>query len=323
MVDPAGIHAFPGYRDAELPTATSFSEGKVRDIFYLGDDELVISTSDRISAFDRILGVVPLKGEVLNRLSVYWFGKTGDIIRNHLLATISPRAVLAAACHVIPVEAVVRGYLTGSAWRDYCAGRPISGISLPDGMRENQRFDTPLLTPSTKESDGLHDRPCSREEILAADIVPRGVWEQIEQTALQLFARGTEIAAKRGLILVDTKYEFGIRDGELYLIDELHTPDSSRYWFADTYRDRFDGGEYPNQLDKEYLRRWLMEQGFSGDGHPPEIPDTVMHEVSRRYQEAFELITGTEFKSLSLDSEAEKHKILSFVEERQDDQEDE
>jgi phosphoribosylaminoimidazole-succinocarboxamide synthase len=322
MVDPTRVAPFYGFRDAELPTATSFSEGKVRDIFYIGDDELVISTSDRISAFDRILGAVPVKGEVLNRLSVYWFGKTGDIIRNHLLATISPRAVLATACHVIPVEVVVRGYLTGSAWRDYSAGRAISGIELPAGMRENQRFDTPLLTPSTKESDGLHDRPCSRDEILAADIVPRTLWEQIEETALQLFARGSKLAAEQGLILVDTKYEFGIRDDELYLIDEIHTPDSSRYWFADSYQERFQEGEYPRQLDKEYLRRWLMEQGFSGDGNPPDIPQSVLHEVSRRYQEAFELITGTEFKSLSLDSEAEKQKILSFVEERQDDQDD-
>jgi phosphoribosylaminoimidazole-succinocarboxamide synthase len=322
MIDPAEAAPFPGFRDAEIPTATTFSEGKVRDIFYVGDDELVISTSDRISAFDRILGAVPFKGEVLNRLTVYWFGKTSDIIQNHLLATISPRAVLAAACHVIPVEVVVRGYLTGSAWRDYRAGRPVSGISLADGMRENQQFNEPLLTPSTKESDGLHDRPCSRDEILAAGVIDPDLWEQVEQTALRLFARGSELARRQGLILVDTKYEFGLRDDELYLIDEVHTPDSSRYWFADSYEQRFQRGEYPHQLDKEYLRRWLMEQGWSGEGHPPQIPASVLHEVSRRYQQAFERITGSEFKAMSTDCEAEKKKILSFVEERQDEEED-
>ena len=321
MVDPAGIAAFPGFSDLEVPSALTFSEGKVRDVFYL-DDEIVISTSDRISAFDRILGVVPFKGEILNRLSVFWFEATEDIIQNHLIATISPRAVLARSCHVVPVEVVVRGYLTGSAWRDYAAGRPVSGIELPAGMRENARFDQPLITPSTKESDGLHDRPCSRDEILAADVVERAVWEQIEEAAFALYRRGSDVAAERGLILVDTKYEFGIADGELYLIDELHTPDSSRYWYADTYQERFDAGSDQRKLDKEYLRKWLMERGWIGDGHPPLIPREVFDEVSRRYQTAFETITGTEFRSQSADIEAEKQKILLFIEERQDDDEE-
>jgi phosphoribosylaminoimidazole-succinocarboxamide synthase len=319
VVDPAGIEPFTGFKDSEIPTATNFSEGKVRDIFYLPDDEVVLSTSDRISAFDRILGAVPCKGEILNRLTTYWFGETEDIIENHLTAKLSPRAVVAVTCHVVPIEVVVRGYLCGSAWRDYKAGRAISGIELPAGMRENQQLEKPLITPSTKEVDG-HDRPCSREEILSADVVARSVWEQIEESALALYARGVERAREQGLILVDTKYEFGLADDELYLIDEVHTPDSSRYWFAEEYPARFDAGEKQRQLDKEYLRQWLLGQGFSGEGFPPQIPEEVFFEVSRRYQEAFEAITGKEFRPMSTDSEAERRKILSFIEERQDEE---
>lgn len=296
----------------------TFAQGKVRDIFYL-DDELVISASDRISAFDRILGLVPFKGEILNRLSVFWFEKTADIIPNHHLATISPRAILARKCRVIPVEVVVRGYLTGSAWRDYQAGRPISGITLPDGLRFNEKFETPLITPSTKESDGLHDRPCSRDEILEAGVVDEQTWAAIEEKALELYRRGSQIVAANGLILVDTKYEFGLADDELYLVDELHTPDSSRFWYADSYAQRFQAGEKQRKVDKEYLRQWLMEQGYQGDGRPPRIPQEVFLEVSRRYQQAFEAITGTEFHSQTTSSEAEKRKVLSFLQERQDD----
>lgn len=319
MVDPSTAVTFGGYQDMELPSGISYSQGKVRDIFYL-DDELIISTSDRISAFDQILGLVPLKGEVLNRISVFWFEHTSDIIPNHHLATLTPRAIVARKCQVIPVEVVVRGYLTGSAWRDYRAGRDVSGISLPDGMRFNERFPEPLVTPSTKESDGLHDRPCSREEIVSAGIVDEQLWNRIESTALALYARGAEIAAARGLILVDTKYEFGTVEGTLHLIDELHTPDSSRYWYADTYQELFAGGEKQRKLDKEYLRQWLMEQGYQGDGRPPAIPGEIFHEVSRRYQTAFETITGREFKSQSAGSESEKRKLLSFLDERQDEQ---
>ena len=296
----------------------TFAQGKVRDIFYL-DGELVISVSDRISAFDRILGLVPFKGEILNRLSVFWFEKTADVIPNHHLATISPRAILARKCRVIPVEVVVRGYLTGSAWRDYQADRPVSGITLPAGLRFNEKFETPIITPSTKESDGLHDRPCSREEVLEAGVVDEETWKAIEAKALELYRRGSEIVAANGLILVDTKYEFGLADGDLYLVDELHTPDSSRYWYADTYTERFEAGEKQRKVDKEYLRQWLMEQGYQGDGRPPRIPEEVLLEVSRRYQQAFEAITGIEFRSQTTSSEAEKRKVLSFLEERQDD----
>ncbi|MFW5688618.1 MAG: phosphoribosylaminoimidazolesuccinocarboxamide synthase [Spirochaetota bacterium] len=318
MVDPTNEPVFSGYQDVEVPSPMTFSQGKVRDIFYL-DDELVISTSDRISAFDQILGMVPFKGEILNRLSVWWFQKTVDVIPNHHLATISPRAILAKKCRVVPVEVVVRGYLTGSAWRDYQADRPISGIVLPPGMRFNEKFAEPLITPSTKESDGLHDRPCSRDEILEAGVVSPEVWRMIEEKALALYRRGVELVGAQGLILVDTKYEFGIADDELYLVDEVHTPDSSRFWFADTYAERFEAGEKQRKVDKEYLRQWLMEHSYQGEGRPPVIPPEVFHEVSRRYQHAFELITGQEFTSQTTSSEAEKRKVLSFLAERQDD----
>jgi phosphoribosylaminoimidazole-succinocarboxamide synthase len=289
----------------------------VRDVFDL-DSELVISTSDRISAFDQILGEVPCKGEILNRLSIFWFKHTKDIVPNHYVATVSPRAMLVKKCHVVPVEVVVRGYLTGSAWRVYLAGRPVSGLELPDDMKFNQKFDEPILTPSTKEVDGMHDRPVSRDEVIYSGVVDPELWSQIEETALRLYQRGQEIAAERGLILVDTKYEFGVLDDELYLVDELHTPDSSRYWFSDSYEELFEAGEKQRKVDKEYLRQWLMEQGYTGDGRPPEIPEEVFMEVARRYQSAFEVITGNEFSPNGTDPESEKRKILLFIEERQE-----
>jgi phosphoribosylaminoimidazole-succinocarboxamide synthase len=317
MREPMMNTCFSGFPEEELPSGVDFSQGKVRDIFDL-HDELIISTSDRISAFDRILGCVPFKGEILNRLSVFWFEKTEDIVANHLEATLSPRSMLVRKCKVVPIEVVVRGYLTGSAWRDYQESQTVSGIALPPGMRFNERFPEALLTPSTKESDGGHDRPVSREEILSARIVEEELWTKIEEAALALFERGRQIAAEHGLILVDTKYEFGVADGELLLIDEVHTPDSSRYWFADTYEELFEAGEKQRKLDKEYLRQWLMEQGFKGDGHPPVIPGEVYQEVSRRYQQAFEVITGTDFSPQGTNPEAERQKILSFIEERQE-----
>jgi phosphoribosylaminoimidazole-succinocarboxamide synthase len=317
VIEPSLDRCFPGFANAELPTGIDFFQGKVRDIFDL-DDELLISTSDRISAFDQILGQVPYKGEVLNRLSAFWFKATRDIVQNHFVAALSARAMLVKKCHVVPVEVVVRGFLTGSAWRDYLGGSAVSGIELPDDLRFNERFETPILTPSTKEGDGLHDRPVSRDEVIYSGIVDPVVWEQIEEIALRLYQRGTEIAAEQGLILVDTKYEFGLLDDEVVLVDELHTPDSSRYWFADTYDELFEAGEKQRKLDKEFLRQWLMEQGYSGDGHPPYIPDDVFLEVSRRYQRAYEVITGAEFMPQSTDPEAEKRKLLSFVEERQE-----
>lgn len=312
------LAVFPGFDTHEVPAGVSFTQGKVRDIFDLGD-ELLICTTDRISAFDRILGAVPYKGEVLNRLSLYWFEETADVVPSHIVARVSSRAVLVRKCAVLPVEVVVRGYLTGSAWRDYQAGRPVSGITLPAGMSFNERFDEPLVTPSTKEADGQHDRPVSRQELVASGVIDRRLWEQVESAALALYARGAELASERGLILVDTKYEFGTADGELCLIDELHTPDSSRFWFADTYDELFAAGEKQRKLDKEYLRQWLMERGYRGDGPPPQIPADVFGEVSRRYRQAFELLTETPWASQSYGIEAEKRKILSFLSERQED----
>ena len=277
-----------------LPSGAKVTSGKVRDIVDLGDT-LLISTSDRVSAFDRVLSTIPCKGEVLNKLALYWFSETGDIVENHIIEQVTPRSVAVRKCEVLPVEVVVRGYLTGSAWRDYSAGRPVSGIELPAGMKMDQAFDTPLITPSTKAEQGLHDEPISADEIVAQGLVEEDLWRQVETAARALFRRGSEICAERGLILVDTKYEFGLLDGRLRLVDEIHTPDSSRYWFSDTYRACFEAGGAQRKLDKEYLRQWLIGQGFMGDGEAPEIPDEVRLETAVRYVEAFERITATPF----------------------------
>jgi phosphoribosylaminoimidazole-succinocarboxamide synthase len=286
--------------------------GKVRDIWDLGD-ELLILVSDRVSAFDRVLSTLPCKGEVLNRTALFWFEQTRDIIPNHVVAIPSPRSLLARKASVVPIEVVVRGYLTGSAWRDYRKGGEVSGIRLPVGLRENARFERPLLTPSTKEDQGAHDRPISREEILREGIVPKDLWQHIETAALALFARGTELVARRGLILVDTKYEFGVIGDELVFVDEVHTPDSSRFWYASDYADRFARGESQRQLDKEYLRRWLMEHGFSGNGEPPAIPDEVRVETAWRYVEAYETITGTRLDAQAGSATDEAAAIRSWL----------
>jgi phosphoribosylaminoimidazole-succinocarboxamide synthase len=286
----------------------STHRGKVRDIFDLGDT-LLIYTTDRISAFDIVLTTIPCKGQLLNQISLYWFKKTLDILKNHILAEISSRAVLVKKSRVIPIEVVVRGYLTGQAFRDYQKGNPISGISLPAGMKFNQRFTSPLLTPSTKASQGTHDLPISRDEIIRSALVEESVWEKLEEKALALFQKGSEIAKSHGLILVDTKYEFGISEGELILIDEIHTPDSSRYWYDDTYDELFAKGEKQRELDKEYLRRWLIEQNFMGQGQPPQIPDEIRLEVARRYITAFETITGKSFIPTENDEEKEADAI--------------
>jgi phosphoribosylaminoimidazole-succinocarboxamide synthase len=295
-----------------LPPGTRRSSGKVRDVVTLGN-ELLITTTDRISAFDRVLATVPCKGEVLNTLTLFWFDRTADLVPNHLLERVSARTVRAARCEVLPVEVVVRGYLTGSALRDYQDGRPVSGIRLPPNLRPSQRFDEPLLTPSTKEAGGHHDRPVSRAELLAGGVVERGLWEEIERTALALFRRGSEVAAANGLILVDTKYEFGLRSGRLTLVDEVHTPDSSRYWFADTYAELFEAGERQRELDKEYLRQWLLARGFRGDGEPPTIPAEVLLEVAWRYVTAWQTITGSTFTPRSLDAATESALVLEQV----------
>ena len=288
--------------------------GKVRDRVDLGD-RLLIVTSDRVSAFDRVLTTIPLKGQVLNQLSVFWFELTADIVPNHLLREVTPRSMLVRRCEVLPVEVVVRGYLTGSAWRDYQRDGAVSGISLPPGMRADERFPHPLLTPATKAGPGEHDRPLSRAELLAGGTVGAELWQRIETVALQLYARGAEHAARRGLILVDTKYEFGTIDGELVLADEIHTPDSSRYWCRDGYAQRFASGEPQRKLDKEFLRVWLMQRGFTGDGPAPEIPDALRHELAQRYLETYRILTGRDLAPCPLTVEEELERYAAVVRE--------
>jgi len=293
-----------------LPPSARLTRGKVRDVVDLGT-ELLISTTDRISAFDRVLTTVPCKGEVLNTISLHWFKAVSDIIPHHVREEVSARTIRAAKCMVLPVEVVVRGYLTGSAWRDYQKGEAVSGITLPKGMRFNQRFDTPLLTPSTKEQSGAHDRPVSRQDIVSRGLVKKAVWEKVEEASMALFRRGTEMAARQGLILVDTKYEFGLQGDRLLLVDELHTPDSSRYWHADTYERLFAEGSGQRELDKEYLRQWLLARGWKGDGVPPEIPDEVRVETARKYVLAWEVITGREFVPSALGQAEESSLVAS------------
>ena len=306
-------NSFKGFDKDSVPASAEFISGKVRDIFSKGD-RLVISTSDRISAFDRVLSTIPYKGEVLNRLSLFWFENTSDIIPNHIDEKITARTVAVKKCEVLPVEVVVRGYLTGSAWRDYQDGAAVSGIELPAGMKMNQKFETPLLTPSTKAEQGEHDMPISSEEIIRTGLVEKSLWEQVEKAALSLFEYGSKTLASRGLILVDTKYEFGLLDGKLVIVDEMHTPDSSRFWYADTYEELFQAGEKQRKIDKEYLRQWLMEEkNFMGKGENPEIPDEVRMEVSRRYIKAYEQITGTDFVPESLVPEDEIAAIVSYL----------
>ncbi len=312
-------HAFPGIKEGQTKGKPLYV-GKVRDVVDLGD-RLLIAASDRISAFDRVLSTIPFKGEVLNRIARFWFEATADIIPNHIisdaelglpLSAKTGRAVLARKAQMLPVEVVVRGYLTGSAWRDYQAGRDVSGIKLPSGMKMNQRFPHALITPSTKESEG-HDIPISCAEVVSRGLVEANLWKDVEKATLALFARGQEIAAKNGLILVDTKYEFGLVDGKLIICDEIHTPDSSRYWYADSYQNLFDSGEKQRELDKEYFRRWLMERGFMGDGPAPEITEDIRVEVAERYITAFETVTGQKFSPIGLDAEAERAFLLNLL----------
>lgn len=314
---PEAFEALPEEAARGLPVY----RGKVRDVVR-GKDALLLVASDRLSAFDRVLSALPFKGEILTRISAWWFERTRDIVPNHLLPGGSPdelagtgRAMLVRKAEMLPVEVVVRGYLAGSAWRDYAAGRPISGIRLPEGLSRDEKFPVPLVTPSIKVQDG-HDRPVSRAEIVSEGVVEAGLWSEVEAAALALFRRGQELAAANGLILVDTKYEFGLVDGKLVLADEIHSPDSSRYWYADSYLRRLESGEEQRELDKEPFRRWLMERGFKGEGEPPAIPDTVKVETAWRYVQAFEAITGENFVPRGADPQAETRSIARIVSER-------
>ena len=276
----------------------SVYHGKVRDVYDINDDVLVMIATDRISAFDVILPKgIPSKGQVLNQIAATFLDATADIVPNWKLATPDPMVTVGLKCEGFRVEMIIRGYLTGSAWREYQAGcRELCGVKLPDGMRENERFPEPIITPTTK-ADAGHDENISREEIIAQGIVSKEDYETMERYTRALFARGTEIAAAKGLILVDTKDEFGKRDGKVILIDEIHTPDSSRYFYAEGYEERFEKGEAQRQLSKEFVRQWLIDHNFMGKAgqQVPEMTYEYCESVSQRYIELYEHITGEKF----------------------------
>ncbi len=274
--------------------------GKVRDVYTVKNDLLVMIATDRISAFDVVLPKgIPFKGQMLNQIAAKFLDATADIVPNWKLASPDPMVTVGLRCEGYPVEMIVRGYLCGSAWRAYKSGvREICGVKIPDGMRENQRFPEPIITPTTKAELGLHDEDISKEEILKQGLVSPEDYALLEKYTMELFLRGTDIAAKRGLILVDTKYEFGKRDGKIYLIDEIHTPDSSRYFYKESYEELFAKGLQQRQLSKEFVREWLMENNFSGQAGQkvPEMTDEIVRSISDRYIELYENITGNKFE---------------------------
>ena len=278
--------------------ADSYHQGKVRDIYRLPDRRILVTT-DRQSAFDHVLGTIPLKGQVLNRMAQYWFERTADIVPNHILQVPHASVTVARELDMFPVEVVVRAYLTGStetsAWTHYARGvRDLCGNRLPDGMVKNQPFEAPIITPTTKSED--HDEPISAEQIVERGLVDEETWRRIEGIALELFARGRQLAADQGLILVDTKYEMGLDpEGRIAVADEIHTPDSSRYWILDSYEERHRRGDEPESLDKEFLRLWLKEKGISDDNIPT-LDDEIRIEVAGRYVDLFERVTGQSFE---------------------------
>ena len=280
-----------------LQNMTHFYKGKVRDVYTFGDRMMLVA-SDRISAFDYILPKpIPFKGQVLNQMAAYFLKNARDIVPNWLLEVPAPNAAYGLACEPVRVEMVIRGYLAGHAWRVYSSGlRTLCGVTLPEGLKEGDKLPFPVITPTTKADEG-HDADISREEILTNAIVPKEIYEKMERYTKALFERGTLLAASQGLILVDTKYEFGLYKGEIYLIDEIHTPDSSRYFYADGYEERQKSGERQTQLSKEFVREWLMLNGFQGkEGQRiPEMPEDFVNEVSERYIQLFEKITGLTF----------------------------
>jgi phosphoribosylaminoimidazole-succinocarboxamide synthase len=278
---------------------TNVYHGKVRDVYTIKNDSLIMVATDRISAFDVVLPKgIPFKGQILNQIAAKFLDETSDIVPNWKLATPDPMVTIGLRCEGFPVEMIIRGYLCGSAWRAYKNGvRSICGVEIPEGMRENEKFPTPILTPTTKAELGMHDEDISKEEILKQGLATAEEYELLEKYSLALFKRGSEMAERQGLILVDTKYEFGKHEEKIYLMDEIHTPDSSRYFYANGYAERFEKGEQQKQLSKEFVREWLMENGFQGrEGEQiPEMTDTKVNEISDRYIELFENITGEQF----------------------------
>jgi Phosphoribosylaminoimidazolesuccinocarboxamide (SAICAR) synthase len=290
--------------DFNFPGQKSVYHGKVRDVYNINDELLVMIVSDRISAFDVVLPKgIPYKGQMLNQIAAKFLDATTDIVPNWKLATPDPMVTVGVQCKSFPVEMIVRGYLCGSAWRAYKDGvREICGVRIPDDMRENERFPKPIITPTTKADQGFHDEDISKDEILKQGLVSPEDYEMLEKYTMALFNRGSEMAAQRGLILVDTKYEFGKRDGKIYLIDEIHTPDSSRYFYADSYKELFDKNEAQKQLSKEFVREWLMANGFQGkEGQQvPEMTDEIVDSISERYIELFENISGEKFEKADI-----------------------
>jgi phosphoribosylaminoimidazole-succinocarboxamide synthase len=285
--------------DYNFPGQTAIYKGKVRDVYNINNEKIVLIASDRISAFDAVLPKgIPFKGQILTAIAAKFLNETKDIVPNWLEATPDPNVAVGKFCKPFMVEMVIRGYLAGHAWREYKAGkRMICGVQMPDGMKQNDKFPEPIITPATKAEDGDHDEDISRENIIAQGIVSKEDYEKLESYTRALFQRGTEIAAKQDLILVDTKYEFGKADGTIYLIDEIHTPDSSRFFYAEGYQERQDKDEQQKQLSKEFVREWLIENGFQGlEGQTiPHIPDSFVNTVTERYTELYEKITGETF----------------------------
>jgi phosphoribosylaminoimidazole-succinocarboxamide synthase len=293
-----------------FPGQTGFYRGKVRDVYFF-ENQLVMIASDRISAFDVVLDrAIPYKGQVLNQIAAKFLAATKDIVPNWVLAVPDENVTVGLNCETFPVEMVIRGYLAGHAWREYSSGkRQICGVALPEGLKENDKLPEPIITPTTKAHEG-HDEDISREEILKQELVTEENYLQLEKYTRALFQRGTEIAAKQGLILVDTKYEFGHVDGKIYLIDEIHTPDSSRYFYADGYAERQAKGEKQKQLSKEFVRQWLIENGFQGkEGQTqPVMSDEIVNMITDRYIELFEKVTGEKF------NKAEPNSVLKRIE---------
>ncbi len=304
-----------------FPGQTAVYHGKVRDVYTIENDILVMIVTDRISAFDVILPEgIPYKGQVLNQIANKFLDATSDIVPNWKMASPDPMVTVGIRCEPYKVEMVIRGYLSGSAWREYKKGaRSLCGVPLPDGMKENQKFDTPIITPTTKAAEG-HDENISKEEIIAQGLVNKDEYEQIEKYTYALFQRGTEIAAEKGLILVDTKYEFGKKDGKIYLIDEIHTPDSSRYFYSDSYQECFEKGIEPKQLSKEFVRQWLIENGFQGQPGQkiPNMTEKFCNQVSVRYIELYEIITGEKFEKADTSNLEERieRNVMSYLKKR-------
>ena len=271
-----------------------YYKGKVRENFSQ-DDKILMITSDRVSAFDHVLGTIPFKGQILSEIANFWFEKTKDLVPNHIIDTPDPQVLVAKRAKTLPVEVIVRQYITGSLWREYSNGiNGQYGFMLPEGLKKDQLFDEPILTPSTKAQYGHHDEPITRKDIVNG-IVKESVYAKAEEYAIQLFAAGQKWAAKQGIILVDTKYEFGMVDDELIVIDEIHTPDSSRYWIASEYEHRYNKGQNQKMLDKENIRQWLIDRGFSGEGTPPPLTDEIRVILAERYIELYNQLTGKEF----------------------------